>query len=210
VDVRSKILAEATRLFAERGVEGTSLQEISDAVGVKKQSLLYHFPSKEALHGSVLEHLLSRWSEALPRLLKAAAREDRFDAVLDETLSFFAEDRDRARLLLREALDRPAEMRQRLRQHASSWLGVIAESIRKAQADGSMRADVDADSWILQVIQLVLGNFAFGPTLQVLLPAPARGPVDRRLIEELKRMARTSILNPVETARDKSRPARAR
>jgi AcrR family transcriptional regulator len=210
MDVRAKILTEATKLFAERGVESTSLQEIADAVGVKKQSLLYHFPSKEALHGSVLEHLLSRWSEALPRLLKAAAREDRFDAILDETLSFFAEDRDRARLLLREALDRPDQMQKMLRLHASSWLGVIAESIRKAQADGSMRTDVDADSWLLQIIQLVLGNFAFGPTLQVLLPAPARGPVDRRLLAEMKRVARTSILNPVAPARDKSRAARAR
>ena len=217
VDIRHKILTEATRLFAERGVEGTSLQDISDAVGVKKQSLLYHFPSKEALHASVLEHLLSRWSEALPRLLKAAAREDRFDAILDETISFFAEDRDRARLLLREALDRPDQMRDRLKQHASPWLGVVAESIKKAQADGSMRSDVDADSWLLQVIQLVLGNFAFGSTLQVLLPAPARAPasptapIDKRLLSELKRMARTSILNPAEPAREtKSRSARAR
>jgi AcrR family transcriptional regulator len=210
MDVRGKILTEATRLFAQKGVEGTSLQEISDAVGVKKPSLLYHFPSKESLHASVLEHLLSRWNEALPRLLKAAAREDRFDAILDETLSFFAEDRDRSRLLLREALDRPDQMRQMLRAHASSWIGVVADSIKKAQADGSMRADVDAESYVLQVVQLVLGNFAFGPILQVLLPAPARGPVDRRLLQELKRVARASLLNPVEPARIRSRPARAR
>lgn len=197
MDMRDKILAQATRLFAERGVEGTSLQEIADAVGVKKPSVLYHFPSKEALHARVVEHLLSRWNEALPRLLKAAAREDRFDAILDETLTFFAEDRDRARLLLREALDRPLEMRQLLAVHASSWLQVVARSIEKAQAEGSMRADVDAAGYVLQVIQLVIGNFAFGPILQVLLPhGSARGPapIDQRLLQELKRVARTALL----------------
>jgi len=211
MDVRAKILTEATRLFASQGVESTSLQEIADAVGMRKPSLLYHFPSKEALHANVLTHLLSRWNEALPRLLKAAAREDRFDAILDETLSFFAEDRDRARLLLREALDRPEPMRQLLRVHASSWLTIIAQSIEKAQANGVMRSDVDAASYVVQVIQLVIGTFAFGDILQVLLPAPARTGVDRRLIQELKRVARASLLNPVEQpARTRGRSVRAR
>ena len=214
MEMRDKILAHATRLFAEKGADGTSLQDIADAVGVKKPSLLYHFPSKEALHDRVLEHLLSRWNEALPRLLKAAAREDRFDAILDETLRFFAEDRDRARLLLREALDRPAQMRQMLAVHASPWLGVVAESIQKAQADGSMRADVDAAGYVLQVIQLVIGTFAFGPILQVLLPpataAQAQQPLDHRLLAELKRVARAALLNPTAPARSRARTARAR
>jgi AcrR family transcriptional regulator len=200
MDVRAKILSEATRLFAEKGVDGTSLQEISDAVGVRKPSLLYHFPSKEALHASVLEDLLSRWNEAVPRLLRAAAREDRFDAVLDETFSFFAADPDRARLLLREALDRPAEMRALLRVHVAAWLGVVADSIRKAQADGSMLDEVDPEAWVLQVIQLVVGNFAVGAILQVLLngeraPRSPSRLVDSRMIRELKRVARASLVD---------------
>jgi hypothetical protein len=153
---------------------------------------------------------LSRWNEAVPRLLKAAAREDRFDAVLDETLSFFAADRDRARLLLREALDRPDQLQKLLRAHAASWFGVIADSIKKAQVNGSMRADVDADGYVLQIVHLVIGNSAFNPILHVLLPAPARGPAERRLLAELKRVARASLLNPVEPARVKGRSARAR
>jgi TetR/AcrR family transcriptional regulator len=212
MEMRDKILASATQLFAAKGAEGTSLQDIADAVGVKKPSLLYHFPSKEALHARVLEHLLSRWNETLPRLLRAAAREDRFDAILDETLRFFAEDRDRARLLLREALDRPAEMRQMLQVHASPWLSVVAESIHKAQAEGSMRADVDAAGYVLQVIQLVIGNFAFGSVLQVLLPAPAGGaePLENRLLSELKRVARAALLNPTAKVPSRTRAARAR
>src|SRR5262245_45852809 len=145
MDMRAKILSESTRLFADRGVEGTSLADIAAAVGVKKPSLLYHFPSHEALHASVLEDLLSRCNETVPRRFRPAAPPDRFDAVLDETISFFAADRDRARLLLREGLERPAEMQKMLRTHASAWMGVIFDSIKKAQQEGSMRADVDAE-----------------------------------------------------------------
>jgi AcrR family transcriptional regulator len=198
MEVRAKILAEATRLFARRGVDGTSLQEISDAVGVRKPSLLYHFPSKEALHASVLEHLLSRWNESLPRLLRAAAREDRFDAILDETISFFAGDADAARLLLREGLDRPDELRALIVTHASPWLAVVAESIRKAQAEGAMQRDADPEAYVMQVINLVVGTFAFGPMLQVLIPNQRRAPrtVDKRIVAELKRVARASLIKP--------------
>jgi AcrR family transcriptional regulator len=208
MDVRTRILAEATRLFAAQGVEGTALQEIADAVGVAKPSLLYHFPSKEALHRSVLESLLSRWNEIVPHLLKAVARADRFDAILDATIDFFAADLDRARLLLREAIDRPVEMRELLATHMRPWLGVIAESITKAQADGSMRHDVDAEAYVLQMIHLIIGTFTTGVTLQPLLTdggksGKKRPAVDPRLVHELKRIARIAVMPE---AKDNARP----
>jgi AcrR family transcriptional regulator len=193
MDVRAKILTEATRLFAKKGVDATSLQEISEAVGVRKPSLLYHFPSKDELHENVVRNVLVHLSEALPRLLKAAAREDRFDAILDETIQFFAADPDRARLLLREALDRPAEMKRLLETGALSWMGLLADSIRKAQAEGLMREDADPEAWLLQVIHLVVGTFASGPILQTLVGTRSKS-VDERLIKELKRVARASLM----------------
>lgn len=198
MDVRAKILEEATRLFAAQGVDGTAIQQIADAVGVAKPSLLYHFPSKDALHRSVLEHLLSRWSEIVPHLLRAVAREDRFDAIIDATIEFFSADPDRARLLLREALDRPVEMREILMANAAPWLTLIAESIEKAKAAGRMRADVDAEAYVVQVIHLVIGTFTTGITLQPLLGGNGgkrRGAaVDARLIRELKRIARCAVI----------------
>jgi AcrR family transcriptional regulator len=196
LEIRAKILEAATRLFAAKGVDGTALQEIADAVGVRKPSLLYHFPSKEELHRSVLESLLTRWNDVVPQLLRAVAREDRFDALLDATIEFFLNDPDRARLLLRETLDRPQEMHELLNTHVATWLGVISTSIEKAQAAGSMRKDVDAAAYVLQVIHLVVGTFTTGVTLQTLLGGngPKRRLPDPRLVTELKRMARVALM----------------
>ena len=58
MDVRQSILETATRLFAAHGFDGTSLQDIAESVGIRKASLLYHFPAKEKLRLAVLDRLL--------------------------------------------------------------------------------------------------------------------------------------------------------
>src|SRR5213078_3841448 len=55
VDNADQIRDAATQLFATQGYEGTSLQAIAERVGVTKQTLLYHYPSKDALRRAVLE-----------------------------------------------------------------------------------------------------------------------------------------------------------
>lgn len=49
-----RILTVATDLFGRRGIAGTSLDDIAGTVGVAKQTLLYWYPSKDALIGKVL------------------------------------------------------------------------------------------------------------------------------------------------------------
>jgi AcrR family transcriptional regulator len=46
---RRTIIAEATRLFLEKGYSATSMSQLAKACGVQKASLYHHFPSKEAL-----------------------------------------------------------------------------------------------------------------------------------------------------------------
>ena len=82
MDVRGQILKEATKLFAAKGFDGTSVQEVADAVGIKKPSLLYHFESKEALRQAVLDEVLARWNDVIPHILLRAAREQQFERVV--------------------------------------------------------------------------------------------------------------------------------
>jgi AcrR family transcriptional regulator len=161
VPVPKQILAQATRLFAARGFDGVSLQEIADAVGVTKPTLLYHFPSKDDLRKKVLEAVLAHWNDVLPALLQAATSgKGQFDAILAETIGFFAADPDRARLVLREALDRPDGMLPLLKEWVQPWAAIVSGYIRKGQEQGRVHLDVDPEAFVVSVVNLVLSTLA--------------------------------------------------
>lgn len=52
---RREILRHAKELFAEKGYDATSLQDIATAVGCSKATVLYHFNGKPAVLAAVLE-----------------------------------------------------------------------------------------------------------------------------------------------------------
>ncbi|MET7421809.1 helix-turn-helix domain-containing protein [Dactylosporangium sp. NPDC005555] len=72
-DVRSHIQRVALELFIEEGYDKTSLREIAEKLGVTKAALYYHFPTKDDIVNSLIEHriaavdALMEWAEAQPR-----------------------------------------------------------------------------------------------------------------------------------------------
>jgi AcrR family transcriptional regulator len=52
---RERLIEIATRLFATRGYDGTSIEAVLQESGVSRGSLYHHFAGKDALFGAVLE-----------------------------------------------------------------------------------------------------------------------------------------------------------
>jgi AcrR family transcriptional regulator len=196
VDNSAQIRVAATKLFALRGYEGVSLQSIADAVGVAKQTLLYHYPSKESLRRAVLNNVFEHWRRTLPAILQAVTSgKRRFSALTDELVRFFSSDRDRARLLARELLDNPEDMQRLMGENLRPWLLLLAEYIREGQKVGSIRADVDPESYVLHVILLVVANVANLSTLSMSLDTSgaASDAIERRHLKELARLTRSAL-----------------
>src|SRR5690606_36513335 len=81
---RQQLIEVGRRLFAERGFEGTTVEEIAATAGVSKPVLYEHFGGKEGLYAVVVDReiqaLLGQMTEALTQektharaLLEAAA-----------------------------------------------------------------------------------------------------------------------------------------
>ncbi len=65
------LLGEAVRLFGTRGYEGTSLDAVASAAGVRKQTLLYYFPTKEALLEACVKETSQRVARSLADALES-------------------------------------------------------------------------------------------------------------------------------------------
>lgn len=192
--VADRILVEATRLFAAHGYAGTSIQAVAAAVGVSKPTLVYHYGSKEGLREAVLDALMNHWRLDLPRLMAAAsAGGPRLDALMAAFFDFFRADPARARLLLREVLDRPDALAARIRRELQPWTGLLTQAIAAGQAQGLLRPEVDPAAFTALVISAALGVVAVGEhTAALVHPEPDVATQQAELI----RVARTALLLP--------------
>jgi TetR/AcrR family transcriptional regulator len=137
---RSTLVEEAIRQFGREGYHGASLDQIATAVGVRKQTLLYYFPNKEAL----VEACISAAGERLASEIAAALEGkesywDRAEAVIHAVFGL-ADGWPEFPMFIREAgrmspdaFERFAQVIDPLRRRAMEFLqtGMDSGEIRK-------------------------------------------------------------------------------
>jgi len=133
-ETAEQILDLAEGLIQTRGYSAFSYQDIADALGIRKASIHYHFPSKTDLGIAVVNRYIARFDTALTEIADDASKSSM--AMLDlyvQPYLQFAGTPDRVCLcgaLAGEMLAMPPELRARVdhffRTH-QSWLTWILE-----------------------------------------------------------------------------------
>jgi AcrR family transcriptional regulator len=107
VESRRKIVDAAAALMAERGFAGTSIAAVSQRSGLPSGSIYWHFESKEALLGAVVEERARRWFDSFPRVMERIADPAaRATATLESIEASLEAQPEFLRLLLLIALER--------------------------------------------------------------------------------------------------------
>lgn len=63
------IITISAKLFAEKGYDKTSMQDIADAVGMSKGGIFHHFSSKEDIFNAVMERQFEQITETVKKWL---------------------------------------------------------------------------------------------------------------------------------------------
>lgn len=201
---KEEIVAEATRLFAERGYDGASMGDLAERVGLRKASLFHHFPSKDVLYATVLTQLI----DGVQRAVVTAATSDgsfvaRLDALSDALTTTLGAQPYAARLLVREVMDWGPVVRERLGRTALDVLSASLEFAKAGQREGVFNPDLDPTQAIVSLIGIHFMPFAIGDLVERFT---GTAPFHASFVEDRKAAVREQIrllilARPTETRR---------
>jgi AcrR family transcriptional regulator len=163
---RARTLDAAMHVIEERGATALSLNAVAERAGVSKGTLLYHFPTKEALVQAVVDHYVQRFEEAVD---EHARRHPGPDAWLRAYVAVGLDDgeRRRSRALFGTLAVNP-DVTDRLRDRQRGWQRRVEEGdadpdtalLVKLAVDGVLIADftgaAPAAAPLLRTIERVL------------------------------------------------------
>ncbi len=191
-DTPQRILDTALASFAGRGYEATSLDTLAKTLEVRKQTILYWFPSKEAVLEAVIERSAAELAQAMQSALDGAGSGfDRVEAVVRSVFRLAAR-RPELLGLLREAarLGPPAATQM---TEALDPLVTRACDFLQAEMDAGAMRRHDPRLLLLAIYSTVIGMVTEVEVLRALGEEPtARSLVRRR--RDVLELLRSALL----------------
>lgn len=153
---RASIVAAATEVFAELGYQRGTMAEVARRVGVSEPVVFQNFGAKSAVFAAVIEDATGRMAVAMR---EGAAAAGSIGAWLKEFLGA-----PHARtvggghhVLFADAMAQAAEpvVREAVGRAHRALARTLAELLRRGQADGSVRVELDVQAgawWLLSLL----------------------------------------------------------
>lgn len=98
-----EILSVAIDVFGEAGYAGARIDEVAQRVGIRRPSVLYHYPDKQSLYAAAISEVVT---DIVDRVLATENQPgERLEMIADAWVDFVIERPNAARLLLRQMID---------------------------------------------------------------------------------------------------------
>ena len=145
---RTAVLDAAVILATERGLDGLSLGQLAERLGVSKSGLFAHWRSKEELQLATVDRAREQWIDEIVRPALTAPRGvRRLWALHERRMAFYASgalpgDCFFANTEFEYGL-RPGAVRDRLVAALTEWVGLVEQLAAEAVAAGELVGTVD-------------------------------------------------------------------
>ncbi len=151
---RNQILDAAWAVFARQGYHGSTVQDIAAEAGISAGAIYRYFPGKEAVLKAIVDRNTQRYSELVREVREGVRSPADALRAIGETMFLQLQDpvvdtHIRLDVELRGEALRNEALREAFRQQLSFWRTAMAEMLRQAQEAGLVRADMDAEAFVV-------------------------------------------------------------
>ena len=158
---KEKIKKTALSLFAQRGYNGTTMNDIAKLVGIKTPSLYAHFDGKEELFFSVYEDLANDYVNLMDEIMDAAVNmqmEDKLYYIFEHYIIYYMRNPEIQSFWNQIALFTPPELRENFLTHVTNCDVRIQKKMELIFAEGIAQGLIREDSskkmsWSFQIMR---------------------------------------------------------
>jgi len=163
-DTKEKLLETAYGLVQQKGINGMSYRDLSEALGIRKASIHYHLPKKE----DMVEALIDRCDAAdLRRYAEIAGLDETPESKLLRIAAFYAAGIRSGRLCIigimsaeQDSLNKSCD--NKLKQAINRRVSVFSRIFREAADRGELKEGTDCEDTARAFLSLLIGGQMIG------------------------------------------------
>ena len=156
-----EVLDVAMRLFWDHGFDGTSMSDLTEAMGINRRSVYATFGNKEELFTAALERYVAGPGAFVDKALARPTAREVAESFLRGTVeAATSSDRPSGCMMVQSALtcsDAAAAVRSDVAARRVAGVDAFRERFDRAQADGDMAADIDTQALASYLVALSNG-----------------------------------------------------
>lgn len=143
---KRKIFETAMQLFADKGYEATSIEEITATVGVAKGTLYYHFSSKEEIFNFLVEEGMKLLKNSIQiKTDKVSSYIDKIRAIILIQIKVIVKYESLITIILSQMWGKE-ERNKRSRQYVFEYLNIVEKIVREGIEKGEI---IDRDPEVI-------------------------------------------------------------
>jgi TetR/AcrR family transcriptional regulator len=163
-DTRVEILAAARRVFAQRGLNGTSVREVAHAARVNNAMIYYHFKDKDALYRAVLSDsfsaLIDIWND--PVFTSKTSVRRKIEKYVESFILFQIGNEDLRRIMAMEFAGSSGNITWICEQYFADNYARLVKMFKDGMKSGELRK-FDPSLAVASLIGVIIHNFILQP-----------------------------------------------
>jgi AcrR family transcriptional regulator len=171
-DVRDRILEEAIRLFLKNGFRGTSVKDLTEAVGIARGTLYCHFKSKDEVLESILEKYSREFLDQLMATIDNCKADfmTKFRTFFRFTTEFARDNRELLtayNTLIGEIIGNNSDAEKKIREMQAKFNLFVENLVTYGQGEGTVSKEIDAHTHSHVITATLSGCFFSGMSIRI-------------------------------------------